>query len=183
MSTWFRTCACGNRMMSRSTRCRDCYAAERADVRASFEASVTRGPDDACWEWTGAHKSEGYGLIASGGRQVRAHRVSWEIHFGPIPAGMFVCHRCDNPPCVNPAHLFLGSPRDNVLDMHAKGRARPAPPFGEAASNVRATEASVLRMRALRAGGMTYPAIAAEVGYSVALVSQVCKRRTWRHLP
>ena len=82
-----------------------------------------RGPDE-CWPWR-ATQWRGYGKIGIGGAtgtDVRAHRVSWEIHNGPIPAGMLVCHRCDAPSCVNPAHLFLGTQRDNMADMLAKGR-------------------------------------------------------------
>ena len=84
---------------------------------------------DGCWLWTGAIKSNGYGHIGSEGPggylKVRTtHRVSWELHFGPIPAGLLVLHRCDVRNCVRPDHLFLGTHTDNMLDCIAKGRDR-----------------------------------------------------------
>lgn len=76
-----------------------------------------------CWTWTACtHHQWGYGHFRAGGKLVTAHRYSWELHNGPIPPGMRVCHRCDNPPCVRPAHLFLGTDADNAHDMIAKGR-------------------------------------------------------------
>lgn len=74
---------------------------------------------DGCWEWT---RSKSYAKFWDGQRSVFAHRKSWEIHHGPIPEGMCVCHRCDNPICVRPDHLFLGTQRDNIIDMVSKGR-------------------------------------------------------------
>lgn len=80
------------------------------------------GPE-GCWPWTGSRHGFGYGFVSAGGKRRGAHRVSWELANGPIPDGLSVCHRCDNPPCVNPAHLFLGTVGDNTRDMMAKGRA------------------------------------------------------------
>lgn len=88
---------------------------------------------DGCWLWTGNRAVGGYGVILPGGGTrglALAHRVSWEIHFGPIPDGMHVLHKCDNPPCVNPAHLFLGTQRDNNTDKVRKGRQAKAETSG-----------------------------------------------------
>jgi hypothetical protein len=96
----------------------------RGTLSERFWRFVQRG--DACWTWTGSRNEHGYGQIHGGpgvGRPLIASRVSWEIHHGPIPDGLLVCHTCDNPSCVNPAHLFLGSHADNGRDMSAKGRA------------------------------------------------------------
>lgn len=75
-----------------------------------------------CHEWTGAKLYSGYGVIRHKGKSTGAHRVAWEMKNGPIPQGMFVCHKCDNPKCVNPDHLFIGTVRDNTKDMMQKGR-------------------------------------------------------------
>lgn len=89
-----------------------------------FWSNVRRS--DGCWEWTGSKRGNGYGCLAVGGRQVGAHRVAWETQNGPIPEGLFVLHKCDNPPCVRPDHLFLGTAKDNAMDMARKGRAAGA---------------------------------------------------------
>ena len=77
---------------------------------------------DKCWEWKSATVSRGYGYMTAMSKQYYAHRVSYEIHHGPIDEGMFICHHCDNMICVNPEHLFMGTAKDNTRDMIAKGR-------------------------------------------------------------
>ena len=87
-----------------------------------FWANVRKS--DGCWEWTAYRMKGGYGRIRkANGMPSLAHRFSWEIHFGPIPEGRHVCHHCDNPPCIRPDHLFLGTHRENHLDASRKGRA------------------------------------------------------------
>jgi len=92
-----------------------------------FEAKVMPEPNSGCWLWVGSWNQDGYGGIAVPGRgHERAHRVSWEIAHGSIPLGLMVLHSCDTPPCVNPAHLFLGTQLHNMRDAAKKGRINTA---------------------------------------------------------
>lgn len=92
----------------------------------AFHAMIARGSPDACWEWTGARGRHGYGTfyLAPIRGPVASHRIAYGLANGAIPAGLLVLHRCDNPPCCNPAHLWVGTNNDNMLDMVAKGRWR-----------------------------------------------------------
>ena len=91
----------------------------------SFWSKVEKLSDDQCWKWKGYKNRQGYGRMGIAPSQcVNAHRVSWTIHNGAIPEGMFVCHKCDNPECSNPKHLFLGTRQDNINDMMVKKRSR-----------------------------------------------------------
>lgn len=96
-------------------------------IKARFESRFIRAEPDQCWEWTAGKTPKGYGRATGGGGELPAHRLSWVLYVGPIPRGegyhgTCVLHRCDNPSCVNPKHLFLGTAHDNMLDMAAKNR-------------------------------------------------------------
>lgn len=128
-----------------------------------------------CWEWTG-HLLNGYGHIRLGGagsKVVLAHRASWELYRGQIPAGMFVCHHCDNRRCVNPEHLFLGTLQDNHRDMMNKRRQA----WGEATRHAKLT---LEQVREIRASVGPREAVAAKYGITGSNVSYIRRGDTWR---
>ncbi len=91
-------------------------------IEERFLSKFDVDAESGCWVWNAATDRKGYGRLKRGRHHVFAHRYAWEYAYGSIPDGLFVCHHCDNPPCVNVAHLFLGTNADNVLDMKRKGR-------------------------------------------------------------
>jgi hypothetical protein len=136
--------------------------------------------DSGCWEWQGA-KTDGYGNIRLGGRagrNVRAHRLAYELACGLIPEGMIVCHHCDNPPCCNPDHLFLGSHAANVADKITKGRGI----HGEKNGIARLTVSAVKMIRRRCDAGETQRSLARELGVSETTISRVVHRHLWGHV-
>jgi hypothetical protein len=143
-----------------------------------FWGKVDKSGD--CWVWTGFMNGAGYGLYDPIGRQRRlTHRYSWELHNGSIPKGMHVLHRCDNPPCVNPDHLWLGTHQQNMEDKAKKGRCRR----GKGNHHSKLTVEKVLEIRAMRAAGATIKELRALFGLSSGGVTGVIYRKSWRYLP
>jgi HNH endonuclease len=144
---------------------------------------------DTCWIWTGHLDKKGYGNIATGKKTpktISAHRFSWIMHNGPILDGLHVLHRCDNPCCVNPDHLFLGTHKENMEDCKAKGRifkTGEQRPRGEANPAAKLTAFTVLEIRRIHAEGkIRQKEIAKLFGISPYHVSDIVTRHTWKHI-
>lgn len=133
-----------------------------------------------CWVWTASTQRRGYGQLEIKYKPVIASRVSWQIHYGDIPDGLFVLHSCDNPPCVRPEHLFLGTAADNARDMDTKQRRVNVPHYGENHGMAKLTENQVSEIRQRIAAGEMQKDIAADFKISRATVSAINKRRLWR---
>lgn len=139
---------------------------------------------DACWIWIAGVNRHGYGKFGRGGDKgptVGAHRISWEITAGPVPEGLFVCHTCDMPPCVNPEHLYLGTPQENSGDMVARGR-HPrdvAYAFAESHGNRRLDLDKVAEIRSLAAGGLSSVQIAKRFSVSDVSINRIVRGRAW----
>lgn len=141
-------------------------------------ARVRIGAPDECWPYIGPINDNGYGRFRRYGHE-RAHRAAYAFTYGPIPAGLYVLHRCDNRPCCNPAHLFLGSKLDNSHDMFAKGRERL--PFGGPDGRRKIGPAQAQDIIAkYRTGGVRQVDLASEYGISQAHVSQIVLGKQWK---
>lgn len=134
-----------------------------------------------CWEWQKGKSSAGYGAFSFKGKNIQAHRFAYEAFTGEIKEGLSVCHKCDNPPCVNPAHLFLGTHTDNMQDKFKKGRANM--PVGEKIWTSKITRKDVLKIRKLyERKKHTQKMIAEEFGLSQSHVSFIILNKGWKHV-
>lgn len=163
-----------------------CYQAQPKKVTPladRFWSYVDKGPD--CWLWNGCNDGDdGYGRIKLGRRNIGSHRASWLIHFGEIPDGLQVCHTCDNPPCVRPEHLFLGTNRENSLDCVNKGRNKPPDNRGSRSGVSKLTEADVIAIRAAYTPQKhgSKAKLAEHFGISIGTLSAIIWRRRWKHI-
>jgi hypothetical protein len=150
---------------------------EPVDARFWPRVEFPSGPD-GCWVWTASKDTSGYGQLSVNGRMTLVHRISFEIFYKAIPAGMQVLHTCDNPPCVRPDHLFLGDDIANVNDKVAKGRQAK----GERCGRRKLAETDIIEIRALRKVGVTLNTLSEMFGVSSGQVWIICARRSWKHV-
>lgn len=154
-------------------------------VRLWSRVDLGAGPD-GCWLWLGSTNVRGYGQIrrepegnALRGAKTTTHRAAWELTYGPIPDGLHVCHRCDTPRCVNPAHLWLGTHAENLADMKAKGRAAR----GERSSSARLNSKQVQVIKRLLAVGACSPKeLSVLAGVTPGAIDAIKHEKTWRHI-
>lgn len=172
-----------------------CYReARRTDAVSRFWAHVDMsGGADACWHWSGSISAAGYGVLMIHGKQLGAHRFSYSLAHGPIPNGLFVCHTCDNRVCVNPAHMFLGTSKDNMQDAARKGRTLSGDKHpshihpdrvlrGEDSHYAKLTSAQVLAIRKAYREGIYQRALAEQYGVDRTTIGAIVNYRNWKHI-
>jgi len=149
-----------------------------------FWDRVEVGEPGECWNWTGTLFNNGYGALWMDGQNHGAHRISWALHYGPIAPRLFVCHHCDNPACVNPDHLFLGTQVDNLRDMASKDRQGGGARPGEDSGNAKLTADQVIEIRERYATeNISYAELALDYPVSGTAISLIVRGKRWAHLP
>lgn len=139
------------------------------------------GGQDDCWPWRGPLNEDGYGTIWFGGKALKVHRAMLQLVLGRnLAEGECACHRCDNPSCINPRHLFVGSHLQNMRDCAKKGRSTRL--VGSKDGNAKLTEYRVQQIRTRSAGGESYRSLAKEFGVTYGLIGHIVRRRLWRHV-
>ena len=149
-----------------------------ADLETRFLHYASKG--EGCWEWSGSKDVNGYGRLNIDGKPELAHRLAWRLYRHPINSDQHVLHRCDNPQCVNPKHLFLGDQAANNADARKKGRFKPGISIGEEHGMAKLTETQV---RKIRSSSKPPQQIADQLGISRRQVRDIQAKRAWRHLP
>lgn len=164
--------------------------------QSKVDKTPGQGPQGECWEWAAYRNKFGYGQFYDGQRLMQAHRFIWQHTHGPIPDGMLVCHKCDNPPCCNPDHLFLGTDLDNMHDMSAKGRhwlqqhpekashfQLPSTQKGEQHWKAKLTDDAVQEMRRLYyEERQTFAELARQFKIHRSTARRIIVRKLWKHV-
>ena len=146
------------------------YVRKLIPAEDRFHKKYVVDVETGCWEWSGTTGTFGYGAFSINNGTMKAHRYSYELHYGSIPKGMKVCHTCDNPSCVNPEHLFLGTQSDNMKDMLNKDRS------GAAKLTIQLVSEILMWLKL----GYTVVDIAASYNVSYSAISHIKNGRSWR---
>jgi len=193
---WLCKCDCGNEVVIdgraiRSGKTKSCGCYKRDSSSASmkkmrlkqsgtiedrFLSRFKKGKKDDCWNWLAHLDKDGYGILPANGPAIRAHRYSFEHYNNTIPVGMNICHKCDNPSCVNPHHLFLGTGKDNVHDMLNKRRDAIV---GSKNNKAKLSEIDILK---IRKSNKSTQKLMIEYGVSKSTINRVKAKKTWRHV-
>lgn len=150
-------------------------------IERLFWRHVVIGNPDECWNWDSPH-STGYGRFQFKKQRYGAHRISWVLANGPVLNNLCVCHHCDNRACVNPAHLFLGTYHDNILDAARKGRHKNPQLIGYKNPMAKLSVKDVIEIRKRHAEGETQRTIANDYPVDFKAISKICLRQRWRHI-
>lgn len=135
---------------------------------------------DSCWEWKSKAGTNEYGNTTYRNSYWSSHRLAWFLYYGEIPQGMYVCHKCDNPPCCNPNHLFLGTHQDNVNDREKKRRNKLPRCSGEKHGQHKLTNIQVNEIRTMYATGRhSYRSLSGKYGVSFGEIRKIVKREVW----
>lgn len=186
--TWICKCKCGSEIAVR-----DCALKNRDKVRCGscnptnierFMSFVSKNEKTGCWIFNGSRSQHGYGFFVADRKKLQAHRFSYRHFKGQIPPEMFVCHKCDTPPCVNPEHLFIGTRADNMMDARNKGRWVLLGRSGDASPSAKLTNEQVINIRREhQIDGARCCDLARKYGRTETCIRLILKGKTWRHLP
>lgn len=157
----------------------DNHSARKLTLQERFERCVDRTNSSGCWTWTGLKSGSGYGAINYNNKKLSAHRVAYQI-YKDDPGDLLVLHKCDNPICVNPEHLFLGTDSDNAKDKQVKGRCHETKGIKNA--NAKLSVDDILKIRELATLGISYSEIGRRFGISHNQASAIHKRKSWSHI-
>jgi hypothetical protein len=153
-------------------------------IQERFWEEVGKRGGDECWEWKALRAPNGYGIFSIAGKMYAAHRMSFYLEHGEIPEGLFILHKCDNRPCVNPAHLYAGTKKQNTADMFERGRQghhKRRSLAGSANPNAKLTPAQVQEIiRRFQRGGITRTMLAFEFGVSPSTIGRIVAGEIWK---